>query len=346
MQRSLESPVRFQMLRPFPMTSFRQMFSGMHESPISVHVLPLGAGGLRSVSDFFPISRPLRSLRELSRGLPLFSRTVTITSDGTKSVRQETSRDADGNLVTTTTTTTTTKQKPDSPQMDNDNERSDSSASEQDARLLFKSVMDDMPSELKEILGIAELGASTDENFGEKPAEKDQARSFGLSSQFPSEPSEFSDNSDVSDDNDDEGDSKFAASGESSSEDADEDETAENNGTENADDTENADESDSEDDDDDDDDDDANDSKEDTSDDVAGEVAVGSEGDSNADSNSADSQDDRSETEVDSQNSENEEKAAQANPFVVDFDKTRDFSSLGAVLEVSKKIYSYMCEFL
>ena len=164
---AFESPLRFQMLRsfpmPMPMPSFRSILNGAQLSPISVHVLPFSNNGLGSLSDFYPVSRPLRSLRELSQGSPLFSRSITITSDGSKTVRQETSRDADGNLVTTTTTTTKITQKPESLQQNQANgEGFDMSVRKNDAGLLFKSVFDDLPSEFRDILGLDELATSSE----------------------------------------------------------------------------------------------------------------------------------------------------------------------------------------
>jgi len=140
----------------FPIQS---ILNGLHQSPVSVHVLPFSNGGFGSMPDFLPISRPLRSLRDLSQGSPLFSRSITVTSDGSKTVRQETSRDADGNLVTTTTTTTRSTQKPDSFAQDQDKSEGmeDTSVRNNNAELMFKSVLEDMPSELKDILGLPGL---------------------------------------------------------------------------------------------------------------------------------------------------------------------------------------------
>jgi hypothetical protein len=219
---AFERPLRFQMLRsPLPMFPIQSILNGLHQSPVTVHALPFGNGGFGSMPDFLPISRPLRSLRDLSQGSPLFSRSITITSDGSKTVRQETSHDADGNLVTTTTTTTRTTQKPDSFAKDQDksNGMEDKSVRNNNAQLMFKSVLEDMPSELKDILGLPALVMSDlvkpelqnkQESRDGDVASFDQQSDVGSDAadedEDDSDDDKDSDNSDVDSDDDDEDD--------------------------------------------------------------------------------------------------------------------------------------------
>lgn len=284
------APVRFPMPRGFPM-SFRPMFSGMSNSPLSVHILPFGVGGLRSSSDFFPISRPLRSLSELTGGSPLFSRSITISSDGTKTVRQETSRDADG-LVTTTTTTTTTRQKPE-PQTSRENQ-------DENAQQLFNSVMEDMPAELKEILGIAELS-------GPAIMKSDASKMKAQRSDSVSD--------DQSDDNDEDEDQTVGS--ESTDGSADDDENEDDPSEEVTGNSEAAGKT-------------TNDETTDGEQDDDSEASEGYDADTSA-VKAAENQNvggDQAET------SDNENESTRKQPFVIELDKVLDPSSMGSVLEV------------
>lgn len=324
-------PVRFQMLRPLPMPSMRSLFQGMHNSPIRFHVIPFG-NGFSSTPDFSPISRPLKSIRSLAQGAPLFSRSITISSDGTKTVRQETSRDMNGNLVTTTTTTTTTTQKPDVPQdasdgpamsafdgdasFSSDSSSADetspevsassdaaSSSADRDAQILFKSVMEEMPSELKDLLGLTGLSQEFDSVSSQAAPVQRKLSAPGVDQDSNARPASTDDSTDDATDEDQSDDDAANDSGKSSDDNSSAD---------------------------DDEDDDTSD--DDDVEDVLDEVLNGEDADSEETKQDDAKHDDANEDDAEDQTGD-ERKPEDSKPFVVQVGENNlDAQSMGAVL--------------
>mmetsp|Transcript_69543 Transcript_69543/g.185487 ORF Transcript_69543/g.185487 Transcript_69543/m.185487 type:complete len:220 (+) Transcript_69543:446-1105(+) len=99
---------------------------------------------------FNPISRPFRSIVNLDQGGPIISRSVMITSDGKRTTKQESRQDENGNVITTTTV------------HDNAPVSSVDAPNRQvsiiRAQNLVKSVLEDIPVEFKDLLGLSALG--------------------------------------------------------------------------------------------------------------------------------------------------------------------------------------------